>query len=393
MGFNKSICFVDTTLRDGEQAPGVCFSPDLKVGILKMLYEAGVRDFEIGTPAIGEDERLAIRQMLDLKLDANLSVWCRAVITDLKLASELGVSMVNLSLPVSKLQIEAIGKTEDWVVDQLTRCIDYANRHFDFITVGAQDGSRADKTFLKRFIETAISFEKVKRIRVADTVGVLNPFTVFDLFKGLAADFPETEFEFHGHNDLGMANANALAAVKAGACAVSGTVNGLGERCGNTAIEEFVIALQYSEGIDIGLNKRRLRAVCELVATISGRKIHQSKPFSGADCFTHESGIHTRSLLVNELTYQPFRAADLGTEKRFVFGKHSGSAAVMAILNDHGIYPSDDEADVLMEKIKSSSSFSNSGLNANDVLGMYEKLYVVPRMHASTGLRSGFALD
>ncbi|MBN2615533.1 MAG: hypothetical protein JXR71_07535, partial [Bacteroidales bacterium] len=316
-------------------------------------------------------------QMLDLNLNANLSGWCRAVIADLEMARELGLRMVNLSLPVSKLQIEAIAKNEEWVIGQLKLCLTYANQHFDFITVGAQDSSRADNLFLNRYIETAVSFNNVKRIRIADTVGIMNPFTVFDLFKGLIKTFPLTEFEFHGHNDLGMANANALAAVKAGAGAISGTVNGLGERCGNTPIEEFVLALQYSEGTDLGVNKLRLRSVCELVATITGRKIHRSKPFSGADCFTHESGIHTRSLLVNELSYQAFKAEDLGTEKRFVFGKHSGSAAVLAILKENGIVPDTQQLILLMEKVKSDSKFSTSGLMANDIIEMYRKMFGV----------------
>lgn len=375
MEINSRIRLVDTTLRDGEQAPGVCFSPEIKAEILKILYQAGIRDFEIGTPIVNTDEQLAIKKMLALNLDANLSVWCRACFEDLELAHSLGAKMVNLSLPVSLIQLEAIGKDYDWALTQLFECLLYANDHFDIIAVGAQDGSRAETDFLDKYIKTAISFNKVKRIRMADTVGILNPFQVYDLFKQLSADFPDVEFEFHGHNDLGMANANALAAIKGGAQLVSGTLNGLGERCGNTPIEELLIALEYSEGIRLDIDKRKLRVACSLVEEASGRKIYQSKPFNGEMCFTHESGIHTRSLLVNELTYQPFKAEDTGGTIRFIHGKHSGSAAIKSVLSAGNLPISNVKFKILLAEIKKHSRFSSAGLSSNDVLKLYHKLF------------------
>lgn len=368
----RNIRLVDTTLRDGEQAPGVCFSPELKVEILKMLYAAGVRDFEIGTPAVCEDEQFAIQQMLSLKLDANLSVWCRARIDDLELAYKLGVKMVNLSLPVSTVQLEAIGKTEDWAISQLKECLQFANSHFDFVAVGAQDGSRAKPDFLNYYIQTAISFNKVKRIRIADTVGIMNPFSVFELFANVTSKFPETEFEFHGHNDLGMANANGLAAIKGGADLVSVTVNGLGERCGNTPLEELVLALQYSEKINLNINKRRLMMVCDILATITGRKIWDSKPFNGGMCFTHESGIHTRSLISNPLAYQPFRPEEVGRKMTFIFGKHSGRASIVSLLNQNHLSYNEEVIELLLNEIKT-NKFSSSGFTEADVISLYHR--------------------
>jgi homocitrate synthase NifV len=371
----RNIRLVDTTLRDGEQAPGVCFSPEIKIEILKILYDAGIRDFEIGTPAVSEEEQEAIRQMIALRLDANLSVWCRAKIVDIELAYRLGARMVNLSLPVSQIQLEAIGKDEEWAISQLTECLAFANTHFDFVTVGAQDASRSDFRFLDKYIQTAISFDKVKRIRIADTVGIMNPFSVFELFSSLTNRYKQTEFEFHGHNDLGMANANALGAIKGGADLVSVTVNGLGERCGNTPLEELVIALQYSEGIHLDINKRRLMAICELISILSGRKMAQSKPFNGEMCFTHESGIHTRSLLVNELTYQPFSPTDIGVKNRFVYGKHSGSAAIRSLLKQRRFSFDKNVIDLILNEIKSNTRYSSTGLSENEVLEIYHQKF------------------
>jgi len=368
---NTEIRIIDTTLRDGEQAPGVCFPPDIKVEILKMLYHAGIRDFEIGTPAIGPDEQEAIRQMLALNLDANLSVWCRATLDDLALAAKLGVRQVNLSLPVSDIQLKAIGKDRNWVFAQLKTCLEFASENFDFVTVGAQDASRADKCMLKDYINFAISSPVVKRIRIADTVGILNSFTVHDLVSKMVEEFPNTEFEFHGHNDLGMATANSLAAIVAGATAVSCTVNGLGERCGNAPLEEVILALEYSWSTKLAIDKPCLQSICSLIATLTRREVPVSKPFSGEMCFTHESGIHTRSLLVEPLAYQPFHPEEIGREMKFIFGKHSGSAAIKALLDEKKLFCTNQMLEIVMAQIK----ISSDGYSASDIVELYHELF------------------
>ena len=368
---NTEIRIIDTTLRDGEQAPGVCFPPDIKVEILKMLYHAGIRDLEIGTPAIGPDEQEAIRQMLALNLDANLSVWCRATLDDLALAAKLGVRQVNLSLPVSDIQLKAIGKDRNWVFAQLKTCLEFASENFDFVTVGAQDASRADKCMLKDYINFAISSPVVKRIRIADTVGILNSFTVHDLVSKMVEEFPNTEFEFHGHNDLGMATANSLAAIVAGATAVSCTVNGLGERCGNAPLEEVILALEYSWSTKLAIDKPCLQSICSLIATLTRREVPVSKPFSGEMCFTHESGIHTRSLLVEPLAYQPFHPKEIGREMKFIFGKHSGSAAIKALLDEKKLFCTNQMLEIVMAQIK----ISSDGYSASDIVELYHGLF------------------
>lgn len=372
---DKNIRILDTTLRDGEQAPGVSFNADLKMRLLSAMIDAGIRDFEIGTPAVSVEEQNSILNMLKAGFDANLSVWCRARLDDLKLAKSLGCSIVNLSLPVSEIQLSAIGKNKTWAIEQLHVCLKYANDNFEFITVGAQDGSRADLEFLFYYLNECSKYSNVKRIRIADTVGILNPFSVNSLFQKVTSEFPNLEFEFHGHNDLGMANANGLAAFKGGAQLVSGTLNGLGERCGNTAIEELLIALEYSDGIKIEIDKSKLRLACDMLEAVSGRKIPISKPFNGEMCFTHESGIHTRSLLINELSYQPFKAEETGGEIKFLFGKHSGSAAIKSVLLNNKIELKPTELNKLVHEIKRISMFSSGGLSSDDIMHLYHKLF------------------
>lgn len=372
---NTEIRIIDTTLRDGEQAPGVCFPPEIKVRLLKMLYDVGIRDFEIGTPAVSDDEQEAILRMFALGLGANLSVWCRANIDDLKIAARLGAEHINLSLPVSDIQLNAIGKEKNWVFSQLKSCLEYASDNFSFVTVGAQDASRTKTCMLKDYINFAISSPVVKRIRLADTVGIMNPFTVQDMVGKMVEEFPSIEIEFHGHNDLGMATANSLAAIVAGATRVSGTINGLGERSGNAPLEEVIMALEYSWSTPLNLNKNLLQGVCNLVSTLTRRTLPSSKPFSGELSFTHESGIHTRSLLVDQLAYQPFHPEEIGRTMRFIYGKHSGKSAIQALLKEKKLYYSDQIADYMLGEIKSNTLYSSAGYTEEDVLDIYHSKF------------------
>jgi homocitrate synthase NifV len=369
------IRIIDTTLRDGEQAPGICFPPEIKVELLKMLYEVGIRDFEIGSPAVSEDEQEAIRRMFALGLNANLSVWCRAQIDDLKIAASLGAKQINLSLPVSDIQLNAIGKDKNWVFSQLKSCLEFASCNFNFVTIGAQDASRTNACMLKDYINFSISSPVVKRIRIADTVGIMNPFTVHDMVGKMVEEFPTVEFEFHGHNDLGMATANTLAAIVAGATRVSATINGLGERSGNAPLEEVVLALEYSWSTPTALNKNLLQGVCNLVSTLTGRKTPLAKPFSGELSFTHESGIHTRSLIIDQLAYQPFRPEEIGRTMRFIYGKHSGKSAIQALLTEKKLYCSNQIVCFILNEIKSTTHFSSIGYAEEDVLDIYHRKF------------------
>lgn len=362
---------IDTTLRDGEQAPGVVFSLNDKIEIARRLDEIGIPELEIGTPAMGKAEQNDICSLLTQGFNFDATCWCRATINDLKAALVCGASRVNLSFSVSDIQLKTIGKDRDWVRTQLPEIMKFATDNFEFVAVGAQDASRADAGFLNEYIHASTSLG-AKRIRIADTVGLLNPLSVQSLFQRLTSDFPEVDFEFHGHNDLGMATANHVVALQSGASSVSLTVNGLGERAGNACLEEVAFALKYSCGYDYDLDGNRMVQLSKLVEKLSQRKLSASKPVSGDLVFSHESGIHCRSLKENPLSYQPFNPREIGRKTELVIGKHSGAGVITEILEKRNIFLPKDEIISLVSKIKSLSAQLKRDLNFSEMYNLIQ---------------------
>lgn len=329
---------IDSTLRDGEQAPGVVFSRSEKLELAAAITAAGIPELEAGTPAIDEEERADLNAIVDLRLDCRVTAWCRATAQDLQHACTCGVDSVHISFPVSPILLGALGKEERWLWNTLPEIVGRARARFRHVSVGAQDASRADATLLDRFVLAARD-AGAGRVRIADTVGIWNPHQAWRCFRRLRAIAgSRLSVEFHGHNDLGMATANTVSAVEGGADAVSVTVNGLGERAGNAPLEEVAMALRHTLGRDSGLDTSRLSALCELVSNRARRCIHAAKPITGADVFRHESGIHTAALLKNPIAYQPFPSEEAGrSPEPFAIGKHSGAAGVQSLLAASGI--------------------------------------------------------
>lgn len=368
----KDLYLIDTTLRDGEQAPGVVFSTNDKVNIANLLDKAGFKEIEIGTPAMGSEEILDIRSIINLGFGFKTLSWCRAKKTDINKARAAGTNGVHISFPVSDIHLLAMGKDRSWVRKTMQEMLLYAADHFEYVTIGAQDASRADISFLSEFAAEAAHL-KASRIRIADTVGVLNPFNTYELIDTIHKHLPGIEIEFHGHNDLGMATANTLAAFKAGADCASVTVNGIGERAGNAALEEVIMALKHSCNYPLKMNTSVLAQLSDLVSCASGIPMAQNKPVTGSKVLTHETGIHTNLLLKDPNTYQVISASSIGKrEENFSYGKHSGSHALYDFLQKKNIPVTDRECKEITRILKQQSIRLKRNLSNEELMDIVE---------------------
>jgi homocitrate synthase NifV len=370
----KNVWYIDTTLRDGEQAPGVSFTRDEKITLAALLDVCGINELEAGTPAMGETEQQIIRSIVSQGFSFRVSAWCRAIKEDIDAARATNARGVNISLPVSTIHQKAIGKNEEWVLSALDTIISYASDYFEFVSIGAQDASRTSTAFLHRFIDRCL-LHRIERIRIADTVGCHNPFTAHTIIQQLHRLYPSVKFEYHGHNDLGMATANTLSAIAGGAQAVSTTINGIGERAGNASLDEVVMACRKTLGMKDSLKPRFFPYIAHFVEKASGRKNSPAKPVTGSMVMQHESGIHARSMLKNPEAYQFLNPDEIGRgEPRIVFGKHSGSGAVVHFFENKGISVGKDMLREIMHQVKLFASLRKEAMEEEELLDLYYRM-------------------
>ena len=357
----------DTTLRDGEQAAGVAFTVAEKVAFASFMSQIGVQELEVGIPAMGGAEADAIRSITHLHLKAQITSWNRALQADIDASLACGVQRVHISVPVSDRQIAVKFRGDkQQVFDCLQNTIQYARDRALFVSVGGEDASRADPNFLH---EVAITAQNLgaSRFRFCDTVGILDPLTTHSQVQQLVKQLT-IPVEMHTHNDLGMATANALAGIQAGATSVNTTVNGFGERAGNAALEEVVMALKQIYGIKTGIDTCQFKALSEFVVKATGYDVPPWKAVVGKNAFAHEAGIHGHGVLQDPTTYEPFTPEEVGCERNLVIGKHSGKHLVVNFLQQQGITLSSEEARSLLETIRDLSVQLKRNLTSDELL-------------------------
>jgi methanogen homocitrate synthase len=350
--FPEKITVYDTTLRDGEQTPGVCLRTPEKLRIAKKLDEIGIHQIEAGFPVVSHEEERSVRAIVKEDLNAQILVLSRTKKSDIDTAIDCDVDGIITFMATSDLHLKhKIKMSRDEILNVCMNSIEHAKDHGLFVAFSAEDATRTDLDFLKLIYKKADKFG-VDRVHIADTVGAISPYGMDYLVRELRSDI-NAEIALNCHNDFGMALSNSIAGLLAGANAVSTTVNGIGERAGNCPLEELIMSLKIIYDVDLDFDISKFYELSKLVESLTNMKIPDNKPIVGKNIFRHESGIHVDAVIEEPLTYEPFLPELIGQKRRIVLGKHSGCRAVRAKLDECGIDVTRDELCKIVEQVKS----------------------------------------
>ncbi len=380
--------FLDTTLRDGEQTPGIVLKPEDKVEIAKAIDEVGVDFMEIGSAIASEGEREAIKKICDEKkkgnLNAQLLSFARIKISDITYALNCGVDGVFLVAPTSDIHIkDKLNTTREKVKDTITECLEFCKNNGLAVDLCCEDGSRTDIDFLKEILNLSVEL-KVERLTVADTIGIATQEKIREIFGALTLIAKsKILLGVHCHDDFGMATANTVTAVRNGANVVDVTVNGLGERAGNAPLEEVAATLKFLYNYDVSIDFKKILELSKHIEKITGIGIARNKAIVGENAFTHGAGIHVDGILKNPATYEAINPEIFNAERRFVLGKLMGKKTLENVLKEMNIKANDEQFTEIFKKLQfiadKGTRLTNFDVRqvANTMLNLSEKREII----------------
>jgi isopropylmalate/citramalate/homocitrate synthase-like protein len=353
MNFKKEkyIRIFDTTLRDGEQTPGVSLTIEDKIEIARQLNKLGVDVIEAGSPMSSEGEKKVVKAIAKEGLTSEVCALARATKGDIDKAIDCDVDLIHLFIPTSPVQMKyAVNLSPNQVLSTTIEMIEYVKKHGLKCEFSPMDATRSEIPFLKQVCKAA---EKsgADMINIPDTVGIMIPRTMSKFISEINSTI-DIPISIHCHDDFGMAVANSLAAVETGASQVHCTINGLGERAGNASLEETVMALHMIYKMKTGVNSRLLYSTSRIVSTLTGLFVQANKAIVGENAFSHESGIHTRGVTVKPLTFEPIKPELVGRKRRLVAGKLAGTRGIKAELEEVGIQTNEKQLKEIVKRIK-----------------------------------------
>jgi len=344
----------DTTLRDGEQTPGVSLSPEKKLNIAKKLDELGIDAIETGFPVISDGEREAVKMITSANLKAELCGLARTNKKDIDAAIDCGLNYIHTFIATSDIHLEyKLKMTRDEALSKAIEAVEYGKSRGLQVEFSAEDATRTDREFLKK-VFGQVAKAGADRIDIPDTVGYSTPQYIAEITKD-AIDATKLPVSVHCHNDFGLAVANAISGIQAGAQCAHVTINGIGERAGNASLEEFVMALnslQFEQKWETNINTKLLYETSRYVSKLVGITVQPNKAIVGENAFGHESGIHTHGVLSNPLTYEPISPEVVGRTRWLQVGKHAGIHGMNAMLKEYGVEPNDEQTKQILDQVK-----------------------------------------
>ena len=351
MNLADEIYIFDTTLRDGEQTPGVALTVDEKIQIALKLDNLGVDKIEVGFPAASKGELQASKEIRSLDLNSTVVGLARSVKDDIDAVLDADLEYIHTFIGTSPLHRDyKLKMSKETIISTAVDAVEYAKNHGLTVEFSAEDATRTERDFLFDFYNEIVS-AGADFIDVPDTVGILTPILTRELMTDIKENF-KIPVSVHFHNDFGLATANTLTAIECGANQAHVTVNGMGERTGNTSLEEIVVALYSAYGIKLNIDTSQLYSLSDFVGRLTGVKMPVNKPIVGDNAFAHESGIHVHGILNNSSTYEPISPELVGHSRKIVLGKHTGANALKSKLKDYHIELNDEQFEKVFNQIK-----------------------------------------